>query len=517
MKRKIIVVIAVLAVFWAGWMVFSSAESFTDKIKGWFSDEDEFSPPASVQQLQVSSEVVNLQNAFAEIAERARDSVVSITATHVEEYEIPEFQFFFGDPFEEFFDEFFGQPRGRRRPRRSKPRKYERRYVGMGSGVIIDETGYVLTNEHVISGAQKIQVSFHDGDKPLKAKIVGKDPRTDLAIIKIQSKKRFKALPMGDSDAIRVGDWVIAIGSPFGLSQTVTVGIVSAERQSVRIENREYRNFIQTDAAINKGNSGGPMLNIRGEIVGINTAIFAPTGVFSGIGFAIPINNAKDILSDLIEKGRVVRGWLGVEIRQVDEIICKQFGLDEKCGALVNRVLENSPAGDAGIQRGDIIIEFDKKKVEDVRSLQDIVSKTPPNKKVEIMIMRDKKRQKLTLKTGEMPSAVSGLEPEEEKEEESSEKDEWIGMTVVNVNSTLRRKYEIGKDVAGVMISDIARGSPASEAGLMVGDLISFVNLNKVGNIKDFEKVVKNIDTSEGVVFDIIRRGRRFYISFATE
>ncbi|MBD3272667.1 MAG: trypsin-like serine protease [Elusimicrobia bacterium] len=344
MKKKIFLTSGILVIFASAWMIFSRAESFTDRLKNLFSGEEEpigteldpSAPPL------VGKEVVNLQNAFADIAALAKDSVVSITATHVEEYEVPEYQFYFGDPFQEFFDEFFGQPR--RQPSRPRSRKYQRQFTGLGSGVIIDEKGYVLTNEHVIKDADKIQIAFTDDDKQYKAKIVGKDERTDLAVLKILEKKKFKPLPMGDSDAIRIGDWAIAIGSPFGLQQTVTVGVVSAERQAVRIENREYRNFIQTDAAINQGNSGGPLLNIKGEIIGINTAIFAPTGVFSGVGFAIPINNAKDILADLIEKGRVVRGWLGVEIRKVDEVICKQFGLEEQCGALVNRVLEDSPA-----------------------------------------------------------------------------------------------------------------------------------------------------------------------------
>lgn len=519
MKKKLLTIAAVFGVVFIVLVIGRHAETITNKIKNLFSSGDEelvINAPKSTRPL-VGSEVINLQNAFAEIAAFAKNSVVSITATHIEQYEIPEHQFFFGDPFEQFFEEFFGQPRSKRPRKQRQPRTYERKYTGMGSGVVIDEKGYVLTNEHVIKGADKIQVVFDGDEKSYKAKIIGKDPRTDLAVIKILGKKEFQALPMGDSDNIRIGDWTIAIGSPFGLQQTVTVGVVSAKRQSVRIEQREYRNFIQTDAAINRGNSGGPLLNIRGEIIGINTAIYAPTGVFSGIGFAIPINSAKDILGDLIEKGRVVRGWLGVEIRKVDDIIRKQFGLEDKYGALVNRVIEGSPAEKAGMKRGDIIIEFDGKQINEVRDLQDIVGRTPPNKKVDVLIYRDKKKKTLSLKTSEMPSEVSGFEEEEEKKEETSKTHEWIGMTVADATGMLKKRYGIGKDLTGVIITNIDRKSSASEAGLAGGDFISSINLIKIESVKDFKKVVKKIDTSEGIVLDIVRRGKRFYLSFSVE
>ncbi|MFH1379547.1 MAG: Do family serine endopeptidase [bacterium] len=518
-KKRFYILMTIFGML-SAWFIYVHAEGLTDKIKEFFSSDEErslVSAPKSSGPL-VGKEVINLQNAFADIASSAKQSVVSITATHIEKYEVPEYQFFFGDPFEEFFQEYFGQQRNRSRPNQKQPRKYERKYVGMGSGVVIDEKGYVLTNEHVIKGADKIQVVFDGDEKPYKAKIIGKDPRTDLAVIKILDKKTFNALPMGDSDLIRIGDWSIAIGSPFGLAQTVTVGVISAERQSVRIEEREYRSFIQTDAAINQGNSGGPLLNIKGEIIGINTAIYAPTGVFSGVGFAIPINNAKDILTDLIEKGKVVRGWLGVEIRQVDEIICKQFGLENKCGALVNRIIEGSPAQKAGIERGDIIFEFDGKQVKDVRDLQDIVGRTPPNKKVDVVVYRNKEKKTLTLKTAEIPADVSGVEDEEEnKEEETSEIHEWLGMTAADMDANLKKRYGIEADLTGVVITKIERGSAASEAGLIEGDLISSINLQKIDSIKDFKKITKKLNASDGVVLDLVRRGKRFYLSFAAE
>ena len=315
---------------------------------------------------QVSEEAVNLQNSFANVAEHVKPAVVNVSTLQILRIEQPFYEFYFGDPFEDFFDEFFQRSP---RDKRAKPRKryYQKKLEGTGTGVIIDPKGYILTNYHVIANAEDIRVRLSgEKDKEFEAKIVGEDPRTDLAVLKIKSNKKFPSAVLGDSDVIRVGDWVLAIGSPFGLEQTVTVGVISAKRQSVPIEGRSYRDLIQTDAAINRGNSGGPLVNIKGEIIGINTAIYAPTGVFAGVGFAIPINDAKEIIDDLIEKGRVIRGWLGVEIKEVDEIIAKQFGLREIQGALVNKVIENSAAEKGGIERGDIIVKFAGQKVKEV-------------------------------------------------------------------------------------------------------------------------------------------------------
>jgi serine protease Do len=268
----------------------------------------------------VEGPVLDLQDSFARVAAQIKPAVVSITATHVETIQAAPEQFFFGDPFEEWHS-----PLPRYAP---EPRKFQRRQQGMGSGVVVDPRGYILTNEHVVREADELTVTFQfPEEKKYTGKVVGTDPRTDLAVIKIEPKEPLTYAALGDSGKVRVGDWAIAVGSPFGLEQTVTVGVISAMRQSLTIEGMNYSGLLQTDAAINRGNSGGPLVNIRGEVVGINTAIYAPTGVFAGIGFAIPANRIKDIMEQLIEKGHVVRGWMGVEILPLNEVMANQFGL----------------------------------------------------------------------------------------------------------------------------------------------------------------------------------------------
>jgi len=467
---------------------------------------------SSEETVSVPDGVIELQEAFASVAQAVRPSVVNITAVQILKMEVPYYEFYFGDPFEDFFDEFFGRPRTRPEPRK---REFKRRAQGTGSGVIIDAEGYILTNYHVIAGAEDIKVTLSNGkEKKYDGKVVGKDPRTDLAVIKIKSKEKFPAAKLGDSDKIRIGDWAIAIGSPFGLKQTVTVGVISAKRQLLYVEGREYREMIQTDASINRGNSGGPLVNIRGEVIGINTAIYAPTGVFAGVGFAIPINNAKEILSDLIEKGRVVRGWLGIEIRKVDEVIAKQFNLPNTKGVLVNRVMEGSSAEKGGMKRDDVIIKFGDHKVKDARDLQKVVARTEPGKKVKVVVIREKKEIPLTIKLGEMPEMIEEARVREEGEEErEGEFEEWLGMRVETLTTALAREYRI-EDEEGVVIVEIEIGGKAEEMGLLEGDLIKGVNRQSTGNLKEFKKVIKQVDLSEGVIFDIVRRGRRIYITY---
>ncbi|MDI6641101.1 MAG: Do family serine endopeptidase [Elusimicrobiota bacterium] len=467
----------------------------------------------SVLKEEISSEAVKLQEAFVQVAKSIKPAVVNIQTIQMIEY--PKYEFFFGDPFEEFFRDFFGEEY---KPRRPKKKYYRYRQEGGGSGVIIDPEGYVLTNEHVIRKAEEIKVTVNtDGkDETFKGKVIGKDARSDLAIVKIQSSKKFLSAPLGDSDKIRVGEWVIAIGSPFGLEQTVTNGIISAVRQSVVVEGREYRDFIQTDAAINRGNSGGPLCNIRGEVIGINTAIYAPTGVFSGIGFAIPINRAKEILSDLIHKGKVVRGWLGVEIKPIDTAIQKQFNLPDKNGALINNVLENSPAAIAGLKRGDVIVEFDNKKISSPIELQSVVAKTGPKKKVKVKVIRDSKPKIVDLVTGEMPEEVTEGKIESLEAKPEGKTSTWLGMKVTEVTGSLRERYQIPKDEEGVVILEIDPSEKAAEMDLQEGDLIKSINRIETKNILEFKTATKKVDLKEGVVFDIIRRGRAIYLSYSS-
>jgi len=462
----------------------------------------------------IPEEVIGLQEAFASVAEAVRPSVVNISAVQILKMEVPYYEFFFGDPFEDFFDEFFGRPR-RERPQPER-REFERKAEATGSGVIIDPEGYILTNYHVIAGAEDIKVTLSNGvEKKYDAEVIGKDARTDLAVIKIKSKEKFPAAKLGDSDKIRIGDWAIAIGSPFGLQQTLTVGVISAKRQSLFVEGKEYRDMIQTDASINRGNSGGPLVNIRGEVIGINTAIYAPTGVFAGVGFAIPINSAKEILGDLIEKGKVVRGWLGIEIREVDEVIAKQFNLPKKEGVLVNRVMEDSAAEKGGMKRGDVIIKFGDREVKNVRDLQDVVAGTAPGKKVKVMVIREKKEVPLDIKLEEMPEPTeeARVREKEEEREKEGEFEEWLGMRVETLTPALARQYGI-TDKEGVVVAGIEIGGKAEEMGLVEGDLIRSVNRQSTGNVTEFRKVIKKVNLSEGVIFDIVRGGRPIYVTY---
>ncbi len=490
---------------------------------GWWSRDGQSAlfdwgkPPRKAEPLAVEPQVLNLQESFAKVAEAAKPAVVSITTVHVESYQAQPFEFFFGDPFEDFFHEFFQAPPSAPR-RRPAPRQFQRRFEGMGSGVIIDPRGYVLTNEHVIRGADELKVTLLEPEeKTYTGKVVGKDPRTDLAVIKINAKGDLPSAILGDSDKVRVGDWAVAVGSPFGLEQTVTVGVISAVRQSLSIEGHNYANLLQTDAAINRGNSGGPLINIRGEVIGINTAIYAPTGVFAGIGFAIPVNRAKVIMEQLIEKGRVVRGWMGVEILSLNDVLAKQFQVPDRDGVIVNNVLPGSPAEKAGLQRGDVIREFNGKKVSNQESLIEEVGRTPPKTRVKIKILRDGKAQDLFLTTGEMPSEPEGnredaASPSEEKEGKTDAAD-WEGARLAAASPALLERFDLPRAAEGVLVTRLEPGGLAERLGLAVGDLVVAVNRQKTPDVKRFLKAVEKADVREGILLDVNRRGQLLYLS----
>jgi serine protease Do len=480
--------------------------------------------PAEAPTAAVHPEVLNLQASFNKVAELVKPAVVSITTTHVERVQqMP--QFFFGDPFEQFFQQFqgpggspYGRPPGN--PREGRKFKME----GMGSGVLIDPTGLVLTNEHVVHDADEIKVIVYDkeGEKTeYTGKVVGKDARTDIAVVRIRAGHKLPFAALGDSDKVQVGDWAIAIGSPFGLSQTFTVGVISAARQTLAIEDREYHNLIQTDAAINRGNSGGPLLSIRGEVVGINTAIYAPTGVFAGIGFAIPINQAKAILDQLVETGHVVRGWLGVELaHEISPAMVKAFGLPDAKGALVNSVMKDSPAEKAGLKRGDVIRTFDGKPVLSADKLQSMVTDTPPKKKVDVEILRERKTLKLSILIGERPeSADNGEEPaatSPSKREKENEKT-WHGARLRTLTPELAENFRQPADRAGVIVTDVETGSQAEEMGLAPGDIIRAVNQEPTPDLASFSRATSRVKLSEGVVLDILREGRPMYLSYTKQ
>lgn len=441
-----------------------------------------------------TSENVGLQDAVINVAGTTGKAVVSISTEHVTKIKSPGRRYYFGptpfgnespfgqeDPFRRFFDEFLGDL-----PER------EFKQQGLGSGVIIDPQGYILTNEHVISEADKITVTLPDG-REFKGEIKGKDMRSDLAIIKINATNLPKAT-LGDSDSLRIGQWVIAIGNPFGFAiqnpePTVTAGVISALHRGlgrVLSRDRDYNDLIQTDAAINPGNSGGPLVNLNGEVVGINVAIFSTTGGYQGLGFAIPVNSAKRIISRLIEGKKVSYGWLGITVQDLNEDLAKYFNLVDKNGVLVAKVLEDSPAQKAGIKESDVIKDFDGKPVNSTRELITIVSKTEVGRKVKMTLIRDKKPVPVEVVVGERPQDLG------ETEEEGAVKPAggWRGLEVEEITPEISRRFNL-EEKKGVVIVNIEPGTPADESDLIVADVILNIKGKPIKSMADYDKATK--------------------------
>jgi len=422
-----------------------------------------------------SKEVLAIQQAFTADAQKVTPAVVNISTITKKKVVQPFFEF---SPFDDFFRDL-------------QPKPQYRREKSLGSGFIINKDGYIITNDHVVRDAETIKVKLSN-EKVYDGKVVGSDSKTDIAVVKISAREDLPVAVMGDSDKLDVGHWAIAIGNPFGLSRTVTVGVISAKgRSGMGIET--YEDFIQTDAAINPGNSGGPLLNIYGEVIGINTAIVAAG---QGIGFAIPINMAKKILPQLIKKGAVSRGWLGVTIQPVTDEIAQSFGLKTAQGALVSDVMAGSPAAKAGIRQGDVIIRFAGKDVKDVAQLQRLAADTPVGAKVEVNVVRAGKELKLPLvvASAESPEAAQAR-PEE------ATPSAWLGLTVDDLPPQMR-----ARDMAGVLVVDVEQGSIAAEAGLQSNDIIVAVNQKKVASIVEYEKAVKEAE-KKGSAALLVKRG----------
>ena len=411
--------------------------------------------------------------AFAKVVQKARPAVVFIRVEKTVEKSTSQGPFNYMDPFDFFNDPFFQRFFGPRFHRPQPKRKFKER--GQGSGFIVDKKGYILTNNHVVGGADLIEVRLFDG-REFKAKIIGTDPQSDVAVIKIDADDDLPVLPLGDSDKLQVGEWVIAVGNPFGLSESVTVGVVSAKGRN-RIGINDYEDFIQTDAAINPGNSGGPLINIRGEAIGMNTAIFSRSGGYMGIGFAIPINMAKAVMRQLIEKGKVVRGWLGVVIQEIDEDLAKSFGLEKPEGVLVTEVADDSPAKRGGLKQGDIILQLNGQKVKDVGDLRNRIALTPPGTKVKLLVLRDGKKKLLVVKIGEKPgeTTVAGVRHGILKK---------LGLSIQDLTPELAEQFGY-KEGQGVLVSEVEPGSPAERAGIRAGFLIEEVNRVRVHNVKE--------------------------------
>lgn len=430
---------------------------------------------------------------FADLAERLSPAVVNVSSTPkmAEREEMPQLdipQFPEGSPFQDFFDEFLERHGGRGGQEDILPP------ASLGSGFVIDaDKGYIITNNHVVKDAEEVRVTFHD-DSTMTAEVIGTDEKTDIAVLKVETKKKLTAVNFGDSNKMRVGDWVFAIGNPFGLGGTVTAGIVSAQQRDINAG--PYDDFIQTDASINRGNSGGPMFNLDGDVIGINTAIFSPSGGSVGIGFAIPSNLAKPVIRQLIEYGRTRRGWLGVKIQTVTDEIAESLGLDKARGALVASVTEGGPAEEAKLEVGDVITEFDGKDVHEMRELPRIVAETPIDKKVTLKYWRDGKERKAKVTVGELEKAEEDglLGSDEIETPETSKTDstliDSVGLYVARLSRSARSTYGVPDDVSGVLVTDTERRSEAMEKGLGEGDVIVEINQTPVEDPQDVKKIV---------------------------
>jgi len=447
---------------------------------------------------------------FADLAEKLLPAVVNISTSQAapqrqpgQRPELPQFPP--GSPFEDFFRDFFDRQQQQDQP--------QRKATSLGSGFVIDAVnGYVVTNNHVVQDADEITVILQD-DTNIKAELVGRDNKTDLALLKIKTSHPLVAVPFGDSDVMRVGDWVLAIGNPFGLGGSVTAGIISARQRN--IDAGPYDDFLQTDASINRGNSGGPMFNLNGEVIGINTAIFSPSGGSVGIGFAIPSNLAKQVVAQLKEYGKTRRGWLGVRIQAVTPEIAESLGLPAHKGALVASVTPEGPAAKSGIQAGDVVTKFDGKEINEMRRLPRVVAETAIEKAVPVEVWRKGKTQTIQVKVGELEAAeeqgLLAAGPEDKqapKDKAPAQKPtETLGMKLTAITPELRQQYEIKPEMKGVVITDVTGNSTAAEKGLKAGDVIIEVGQEEVRKPEDVTaKVQKAKEQSRKSILLLVDR-----------
>ncbi len=411
---------------------------------------------------------------FTPVAKEILPAVVNISAERIIKVRTPFFDF----PFEEFF----GSP----------PREYERKAKNLGSGIIISKDGYILTNNHVIENADRIVITLSDNTtyKDEEVEVIGTDPRTDVAVLRIHIKEDLLFARLGDSDKIEIGDWAIAFGNPFGFNQTMTVGVISAKgRTHVPLyHGPTFQDFIQTDAAINSGNSGGPLVNINGEVIGINTAIASPSGGSVGIGFAIPINMAKTMAEQLIKEGKIIRGWLGVSMQELTPEIAKGLGLENITGIIIAKVIDGSPAKKAGLKDSDIITKFDGKRVDNMEKFRYQVASIKPNTKVKIVIIRDKKERALSVKIGEMQdeTKIASKEPAGKG---------WLGFTV--------EALDPDRNETGVIVTGIDNHSPADDASIKRGDIIKRIGNQYIRDMRDYNKAKSTYENSSYITFQI--------------
>lgn len=454
---------------------------------------------------------------FADLVEKLSPAVVNIsTSQHVKAAQgyfgmpfegmpnTPEFE-----PFRQFFDQF------------SQMQPQERDVVSLGSGFIMDAEGYVITNNHVVAEADEVTVTLSD-NRQFTAKVIGGDVKTDLALLKITDDKPFPFVPLGDSDQMRVGDWVIAIGNPFGLGGSVTQGIISARQRSINAG--PFDDFLQTDAPINRGNSGGPLFNLNGEVIGINTAIFSPSGGSIGIGFAIPSALAKPVLTQLKSQGHVIRGWLGVKIQDVSKEVAESLGLKEAVGALVLDTEKGSPAEKAGIKQGDVILSYNGKDIKEMRNLPRLVADTKIGSTAPVTVWRQ--NQRLTVQVtigqlededeGKIPKKLSGTDKEKSRNDGG---ESLLGMELVPLNSANRQRFGIKADVSGLVVVDIDYKSAAARRGVREGDIILAVNNTPIKSVADMKKLTEEARSKgrEFVMVTITRGDEQAFITLPTQ
>ncbi len=471
-----------------GGVSFYFLEKTTDTRKGY----------APLPAPNVPRQIMETGRAFSEIASAISPSVVNISTTKVMRRDtgiLPD------DPLFDFFSPFHSF---------KMPKKWKEQ--SLGSGVIVSADGYIITNNHVVEQADEIRVTLFD-KRSFKAKVIGADTKTDVAVVKIEAEN-LMAVQWGDSDKLQVGEFVLAIGNPYGLSHTVTMGIISAVgRANVGIA--DYEDFIQTDAAINPGNSGGPLVNIKGELIGLNTAIFSRSGGYQGIGFAVPSNMTRLVMNQLVEKGKVTRGWLGVTIQELTPELAQQFGLKDGKGALVGDVAKGSPAEKAGLKRGDIIIQFNGKKITDVGGLRNMVAQSKVGSDVPIVIMRGGKEYTVNVRIIELPRDVSEAVPGNLPDDSGFEG--LSGLSVMDLTREIARQLGLNKDEKGVVVMRVEAGSPGEEAGIRKGDVIQEVDRRRIENLNDYNKAVAAMRSGDPALLFINRGGKKFYVTVKTD
>ena len=446
---------------------------------------------------------------FSELAEELIPSVVSVSVVISRESanqpRAPQFPP--GSPFEDFFKDFFerrGIP-----PQGMPPARPKRNETAQGSGFIINENGLIVTNNHVVAGANSISVMLHDGTS-LQANLIGADAKTDLALLKVNTKLKLKSVNWGNSDKIKVGHWAMAIGNPFGLVNTVTVGIVSARARDINAG--PFDDFIQTDASINRGNSGGPLFNLDGEVIGVNTAIYSPSGGSVGIGFAIPSALAKNIVGQLEKHGKTIRGWLGVRIQTVTDDLAKSLGLDRAYGALVASIIPGSPAEKAGIKAGDVILNFNGSEVTEMRKLPRLVAETAVNNNTTVVIWRNEKEKKINVTIAEMDEEekIIAADNDNNRQDEVFKEEliKEVGITVSQIDNNLRLKQNIPDNVNGLFITKVEQNTEAETKGIRAGDVIQEINQSPLKTINDMRKILRSTKSSKkGILLLINRQG----------